>query len=206
MDRRNDSAEPVPLVPTEPVALVRSPSLRESWFDKHGPPSSSSEIDRHSGFLETTTPNSSVLCGAFIGLVATAAMLMTAMAATHADVARAIGTAMTKGGTGCESEIAIGMLMLCGMLFGAGFARATIHVERMLPIAIFGVIFAPITWVAMHVFVLARVAPAIAGALPVGGLVMGAAVAGIVLSFVVPLRGGPMRRRSTDHPERVSIV
>ena len=54
----------------------------------------------------------------------------------------------------------------------------------------------------MHVFVLARMAPAVSKALPVGGLVIGAAVAGLVLSFVVPLRGGASRKP----PARASIT
>jgi hypothetical protein len=205
MDRRNDPAEPLPLVPSDPVPLVRAPtSLRESWFDKQAPVSSS-ELDVLSSRRLDAVPapqNSSALCGAFVGLVAASAMLTAAMATSHADVSRAIGSAVTKGHTGLESTVGIGLLMVIGMIVGAGFARATIHVQRMLPIAIFGVIFAPVACVAVHALVLKRYAPAAAQALPIGGLVIGAAVAGIVLSFVVPLRGSDRRVA----PKRISIA
>jgi hypothetical protein len=206
MDRRNDPAEPLPLVPSDPVPLVRAPSLRESWFDTHredsvSRPSISSELDVRDSLIFGTSRNSSTLCGAFIGLVAASAMIATAMFASHADVARILGGAFTRYASGWESTAGLAAFSVIGMLLGAGFARATKHVERMLPVAIFGIVFSPIVWLALHVFVLARFAPAVAAALPVGALVMGAAVAGLFLSLVVPLRGHTVRAR----PERVSI-
>lgn len=206
MSRRLDPAEPVPLVPADPLPLVRAPSLRESWFDSHHEPSvsSSAEIDVRDSTSPSAAPtNSSALCGAFIGLVAAAAMIMTAMTLSHADVARAFGRALTKESIGGDSALGIFVLMVWGMVIGAGFARATIHVRRMLPVAIFGIVFLPIAWLALHVFVLERFGPRVAQALPVGGMVAGAAVAGLVLSFVVPLRGGERRARRV---QRVSIV
>ena len=192
MDRRNDPAEPVP--------LVRAPSLRESWFDSPpahsvSSPSSSAEISVRDSSPPASPANSSALCGAFVGLVAAAAMIMTAMAISHADVARAIGLALTKHATGGESAIGIAVSMTFGMVVGAGFGRALVHVRRMLPVAIFGVVFLPVAWIAVQVFVLARFSPGLAHALPVGGFVAGASVAGLVLAFVVPLRGGERRAR-----------
>ncbi|MEO7093387.1 MAG: hypothetical protein ABI175_09060, partial [Polyangiales bacterium] len=112
MDRRNDPAEPLPLVAAEPVALSRRPSLRDSWFDAKPEHSvSSSELAvRDSQIVVATPRNSSWLCGAFVGLVAAAAMIVTAMVTSHADVARAIGTAITKGTTGAESAVGIGAM------------------------------------------------------------------------------------------------
>lgn len=180
------SPEPIPL--TQPAHS----GLRDSWFD--GQP-------RHSVPPSTSMPpppplpsrGRTIFAGALVGAVAASAGVFVARAlSAHMpyDVVKGLARTVSRGDLRGlpEAAWAFGTAGIVGLLLGVAVALLTRHVRRALPLTIFGMIFAPVLWLGVHVLSV-RHHPWLALALPIGPMLIGCAAFGLLLGLVIPLRG-----------------
>ena len=110
------------------------------------------------------------------------------------DVAMLLGRrlAPSAGSIVAASRIGLAASAALGALTAAPLSLVTRHVSRLVPMAIFAVVFSPIAWLAVHALLLPRVAPVFATALPFAPMLIGATAAGLMLA---PLTVMLRRRR-----------
>ncbi len=179
-----------------PVPLVKRADLRESWFDAQQPPPRESSFSLPPPSIPRPTVGRSILAGVVAGAVAGVAFVGTAMVAAQrlrlpGNIARTIGTWVSRGALSGDSATygAVGALAGVGLLLGTVLSISTRHVRRTLPLLMFGVIFAPVLWLAVHVFVLRRFSPGLAAELPFSAMTLGALAFGACFALVPALRG-----------------
>lgn len=185
--------------PQEPVPLVKRARSHDEWFaqaheERVSEPPRSSSVS----LVPLASSSRAWWSGAFAGVVSSVVGLVVATvvgdrvgegARIQQIIAHAfVGDRLTGGAADAVGYAAV---IVVGALVGAALSRATRHVERTFPMALFGLLFAPIAWFSVHVLVLARVAPLLAHTLPLGALLAGAAAFGALLSLAVPLRRPP---------------
>jgi len=179
---------------TEAVPLVKRADLRESWFDGHPPRESLTSIPPPPP--PKPALGRTILGGCIAGFVGGVAFVGVASLAAQklrlgSNVARTFGTWLSRGALLDNAATYGGVVMIAGigLVLGAFLSLATRHVRRGLPMMLFGLLFAPVVWLSLHVFVLRRFVPARAAELPFGPLVLGAAVFGACFGLLPALRG-----------------
>jgi hypothetical protein len=138
-------------------------------------------------------PGRAVMAGAIAGLFGGIAFALVpqlvSQNTTHpVAVARVLGMVLTRD---ASSQPIVGVVgcALVGLVIVALITFLTRHVKRALPLAIFGIVFTPIVWLAVQSLVLPRTAPWLASMLPIGPMLLGAVAAGLSLVLAVPIRG-----------------
>ena len=106
------------------------------------------------------------------------------------DLVGAIAGSLSRGPLSVVPGIARGLLppFAIALFVGVLVALVTRHVRRAIPVSIFGAIFVPTTWLALHVVALHR-APWLVSVLPLGPMLLGCALFGLLLGSVVAIRG-----------------
>jgi hypothetical protein len=178
--------------------LVTTRGSLDRWFDEEPRPSVLPGASQPPSPPLPSRGRSTIaggVVGAFAGIVATA---IAALAWGHATIeaARAIGGAASPTiDSAARAAVGFAIVGLLGGLAGIGLSRLTRHVRRVTPLLLFGMIFAPALWLALYVFVLGRVTPHLAAALPFNAILIGSATFGGLLALLVPLRGRPRLAR-----------
>ncbi len=129
-----------------------------------------------------------ILAGVVIGAVGGAAALSIAQALAKTDANHAIARALSQSSGVPDAVWAFGVACSIGAFIAVLVAMLTRHVQRALPIAMFGAIFAPVLWLCLHVFALRRHDELLL-ALRLGPMLVGIAVFGALLALIVPVRG-----------------
>jgi hypothetical protein len=177
----------------DPVPLTRPGGLRESWFDGHPPRSSLTSIPPSAPFAKVSAGRALVagaIAGIFGGVAFACVPQIVADGTRHpVAVTRVFGSILTRDVTSQPYAGVVGCALV-GLVLGALITLVTKHVKRALPIALFGLLFAPIVWLAVQSLVLPRTAPWLAAALPIGPMLLGAAAGGLTLVLAIPIRGG----------------
>jgi hypothetical protein len=79
-------------------------------------------------------------------------------------------------------------VVLAGAAWGAAFGRLTRRLVRVLPRLAFGAVIASASWLLFYAFVVERLAPGLAAAVPFGRSILGALGYGLCIGAVPPLR------------------
>lgn len=133
--------------------------------------------------------------GAIAGALGGAAMLgvATLLAArlhgvTHLPTL--IGSLASRGHAAGATAPTLGWIvsLLVGALIGGAYGWMTRRLRQLPALIGFGIVLASSTWMVVHTLALPRVAPWLAKMLPIGPMMVGATVFGIVLSLQLPLR------------------
>lgn len=117
----------------------------------------------------------SAIAGVVVGAAGGAVALTTAQVLAKRELSIVSGTGWA-------------IAAVLGAILAVLVALVTRHVRRALPIAIFGAVFGPVVWLGAHVIVLRRHA-ALIEALPLGPMLVGIALFGVLLAAIVPTRG-----------------
>ena len=181
--------------PQDPVPLVRPAGLREPWFDAQPPRSSLTSIppSAPSGAFAHVTAGRALLAGAIAGLFGGIAFaIVPGLASTrvghYVDVAAVFGVLVASSVRDARL-VGVVACALVGLVFGALVIFLTRHVKRALPIALFGIVFTPVAWLAFQALLLPRFSPWLASMLPIGPMLLGAAAGGLSLALAIPIRG-----------------
>lgn len=186
--------------PQEPVPLVRPGGVREAWFDQgadssgasSGAHSMSMPLSRPSGLFARVSPLRALLSGSIAGVIGGAAFALVptfipTKSGAHVDTAKVFGAIVAHDSPDAK---VYGVVFCCvvGLLLFALVTLATRHVKKILPIALFGIVFTPIAWLAFQSLLLPRLSHWVAASLPIGPMLVGAASAGLALAIAVPIK------------------
>jgi hypothetical protein len=92
----------------------------------------------------------------------------------------------------------IGLAAFCGMLLGAGFGWLTRRLLSVIPRMVFGAVLMPSLCTLVYAFVIARVAPELARAVPFTSCAIGALVYGVCVALARPVLGHSAVAREVD--------
>lgn len=186
---------------TEPFALTRNLSRRETfadWFD-HDARLSRMSVERVSldnvpetimvrGANELSPPVAGALAGAVAGPAMVGVATALAARAHHAIDLPAMMARAAHVPAAWAHPAGWTMAVVIGATLGALFAHLTRRLRNFPPMIAFGLVTAFALWTALHGLVLTRFTPWLAKMLPYGPMVIGAMVAGVIMSLQVPIR------------------
>lgn len=189
---------------TEPFQLVRRTGreTHASWFDhaRNTMGSMTSMVSLFSAppmvVVRRANEMRPVPAGLIAGALAGPAMLGVASLVTAAsshysgNIAQTLGLAISRGAVAGDQAIALGIgaTVVVGALVGALFAFVARRLRQLAPLLVFGTLLATSTWMVVQLLAMPRFAPWLARALPIGPMMIGAAVFGLVCSMELPLR------------------
>ena len=180
----------------DPVPLVRpGGGVEKNWFDAQPrvslPPSAPSMPP--SAPFARVKPGRAIVAGAVAGVFGGIAFALVPQLVSEktkhpVPVARVFGMILTRNVDNQSVAGVVGCAVV-GLVLAALIIFLTRHVKRALPIALFGLVFAPIVWLAVQSLVLPRTSPWLASMLPIGPMLLGAAAGGLSLVLAIPIRG-----------------
>jgi hypothetical protein len=171
--------------------LLSTQGRLDPWFDeepRQSVPPSASVAPPPPLASRTRATVAGAVVGGIGGIVAVAVATLAARR-RGADVAAVIGGLASRGDDPLVTQaVGLALAAVLGMAVGVTISQLTRHVRRATPVLLFGTVFAPAVWLAVHVFVLRRLEPLLASTLPFTAMLLGSAAFGALLSAVVPLR------------------